>query len=232
MVAVEGAVLNPGHVQLPSTARLSDAVLVARPATSAYPLGAALLRSGALPAQARLKAGLLYDLKVLAGNPDPATATTSAALADWLQTLPVTGRLPQLLEPRLLSIRADADRVVANGDRIRYPTRPDYVRIVGAVQAPCQLPHHPTQDLRHYLPQCITTAAADRDVVYAIQPDGVVQRLGIALWNRGPEQPLAPGATLYVPLAANAVATLDGDFNREFAEFLATQPLPIGEVRP
>lgn len=231
-VTVEGAVHAPGQYPVPAGHRLSEAVLAARPDATAYPLGAALLRQASQTEQVRLKAGLLFDLQSLQAQSDSELAATAAALAQWLQTLPVTGRVPQPLEPRLLEIQTADNPLVADGDRVVYPLRPDHVRVVGAVARSCQLPHVPTQDARAYLATCPVTGLADRDMAYAVQPDGQVQELGIAAWNRSAPQPLAPGAILYVPLAQRAIGKIAPDFNAEFARFLATQLLPAPGVSP
>lgn len=232
VVSVEGAVNAPGRYALPARTRLSEAVLRASPSSAAYPLAAALLREKYLTAQTRLKAGLLYDLQVLQADPSKDTAAVARALSQWLQSLPVTGRIPQQLDARLLEIDRTLDPPAETGDRVIYPTRPDYVRVVGAVERACQLPHAATQDARHYLFACPPAAVSDPNVVYAVQPDGHVQEIGIALWNRGLAQPLAPGAFLYVPVAQRIVRDVDPEFNRQFAQFLATQLLPAPGVTP
>ncbi|MCD7100379.1 capsule biosynthesis GfcC family protein [Stenotrophomonas sp. MMGLT7] len=231
-VTVEGAVHAPGQYPVPAGHRLSEAVLAARPDATAYPLGAALLRQAAYTEQVRLKAGLLYDLQQLQAQPDSELAATAATQAQWLQTLPVTGRVPQLLEPRQLEIQTADNPLAAAGDRVVYPLRPDHVRIVGAVARSCQVPHVPLQAARAYLAACPATTVADRDVAYVVQPDGQVQQIGIAAWNRSAPQPLAPGAIVYVPLAQHALRKTAPDFNAEFARFLATQLLPAPGVSP
>lgn len=226
-VSVEGAVRAPGLYKLPAKARIDQAIAAARPGADAYVLGAALLRRQALTEQVRLKAGLQYDLKQLANSGDKAISGTAATLSAWLESLPVTGRAPrQLLELRLLQIQPKYNPVAFEGDRVIYPVRPTQVQVVGAVVQPCALQHVPEQDVLAYLRACPGNPAADRDTAYIVQPDGNVQVAGIALWNRSPPQPLAPGAILYVPLTEYATRTVDPEFNRQFAEFLATQVLP------
>jgi hypothetical protein len=135
-----------------------------------------------------------------------------------LRAMPVTGRqLPALLDPRPLEI-SDQNHLLAEGDRIVYPLRPSNVRVLGAVQHACTLPLVPLQAARLYLPHCPLTAAADPDWLYVIQPDGRIQRQGIAMWNRDPGQSLAPGAVIYVPVR--------GAINDDITRFLATQLLP------
>lgn len=228
-VQVSGEVRRPGEHALPAGSRFADAVLAAGPTAQAYPLGAAVLRPTAEIEQRRLKAGLLHDLEVLTSFPGvaPAVAGRAGALRDWLDALPVTGRVRADLDPRRLETDQASNRRLAGGDRFVYPLRPSTVQVVGAVTAPCTLAHVPLRDAADYLRDCAPAAGADRELVYVIQPDGEVQRLGTALWNRSAPQALAPGAVLYVPLDERALGRLAPDFNQELARFLATQALPV-----
>ncbi len=225
---IEGAVLHPGTYALPAKSRLADAVLAALPDHRTYPLGAALLREDAKLVQLRLKAGLLYDLDTLAKSPEAKPELQQFAMSQhaWLDALPVTGRVPALLEARALEITATANTPLHDGDVFVYPQRPDSVHIVGAVAHACEVPQIGLRDARDYLRSCPRNAFADADWLYAIQPDGHVEKLGIALWDRSAPYPLAPGAMLYVPLAEKHIAPIDADFNLQMAQFLATQHLP------
>lgn len=232
-VQVEGAVAHPGEQTLPPDARRAQAVIAAQPTSEAYAVGAALLRQDNIVPQTRLKAGLLYDLKALAQYEKSPLAEAALALHDWLEAQPVTGREPALpLDPRRLELDLDASQRLAEGDRFVYPIRPTTVRVIGAVERACTLPHMPLQDALRYLRDCRISAAADRDTLFVIQPDGVVQALGVAAWNRSDAQAVAPGAVLFVPLAQRRVAKVDPDFNAQFATFVATQLLPTQDVTP
>lgn len=235
-VQVEGEVDAPGIVTLEGKARLDDAALAAKVRPRAYVAAAAWLRPSLVPQQTRLKAGLLFDLdllKTLAGqHGDTSAGDLATRMADQLRALPVTGRQPALLDGRVLEVDAASNLLVSEGDRLVYPARPETVRIVGAVEHDCVVPHVPLQDARLYLPGCVATVDADQDTIQVIQPDGRVFEQGIALWNRGAPIPLAPGAVLYVPLRRSLIDPIDPAFNREVAEFLATQPLSAANSGP
>lgn len=232
-VVVEGAVERPGTREYPADTRLSKAVLAARPRIDAYPLGAALLRRSAVTAQTRDKAGLLFDLDTLADQPDlpDDLAGTLGRLRVWLAALPVTGRVRATLEPGVLDALAHQNGRLEDGDRFIYPLRPATVRVLGAVAQPCELPHVPLRDAADYLRDC-PLANADRDWLFVIQPDGYVERIGVAAWNRSPYSTLAPGAVLYAPLPERAVRGQNPNFNHELARFIATQHLPAPEILP
>lgn len=221
-----GHVRSPGPHTLASDARLSAAALAAAPDEHAYMAGAALLRTNSVEAQARLKAGLLFDLETLAALEDaPEIADAASQMAREFGALPITGREPQLLEPRSLEADRPQDRQARAGDRLIYPSRPETVTIVGAVSHSCALPHAAMQDARSYRNQCELLPAASPDDLYVIQPDGRLTKIGIALWNRSARTTLAPGAVIYVPLAGSAVRSATPDINDEAARFLATQVL-------
>ena len=91
----------------------------------------------------------------------------------------------------------------------------------GAVQAPCVLASTQAQ-LRDYLGQCPAHAAADKDQVFVIQPNGRVQEVGIAAWNAQPAN-IAVGAMIYRPVSSAVLSPETPGFNKDLAELLATQ---------
>lgn len=226
-VEVLGQVDHAGEQVLPSSARLSDAALAARPTASAFPLAAAWLRRAEQLAQTRLKAGVLFDLGQLEEHrhQDPDGAAAATALAREIDRMPVTGRVPALLAARNVEAAPAQNRLLADGDRLLYPPRPATITVMGAVARKCLLAHIPGRAPRLYLPHCPALAAASPDDLFVIQPDGHVEQHGIALWNRSPDTTLAPGAVLYVPLRASTLRSIAPDLNDDVARFLATQVL-------
>jgi hypothetical protein len=201
-------------------------------------LGAAWLRPSLQAEQTRLKAGLTYELglidkKATADGKEP-LATLARRMRDWIGEMPVTGRkIVRTLEPHALQASAPDNVPVEEGDRLSYPSRPQTVTVVGAVEQACDLPHEGVKDTRDYLAHCVASPFADRDVVFVIEPDGEVFEQGVALWNRSPAMPVAPGAVLYVPLGWRATArAADQRFNRDMADFIATQPVGGSGMKP
>ncbi|MCD9086652.1 capsule biosynthesis GfcC family protein [Stenotrophomonas sp. SY1] len=233
-IEASGSVHAPGLHVLPARARLSAAADTARPTTDAYHLGAALLRHRELPEQARHKAGLMFDLGLLStgGSDMPALAEAADQLIEILSPMPVTGRVMQLLEPRTLEANRTQDYPASTGDHLFYPSRPTTVTVTGAVRNACKLPHVPLQTPAAYRQQCPLLRAASRDYLHVIQPDGSIERLGIALWNRSPRSTLAPGALIYVPLDDSLSPTVAPNVNDAAAKFLATQVLGASGVQP
>ncbi|KLD63191.1 capsule biosynthesis GfcC family protein [Dyella japonica] len=232
-IQIIGAVTAPGSKQLSGHARLSDAALASPLSAEAYPLGASWQRPSLQVEQARLKAGLLFDLdsarQQALRDDRTALADTLASLHDWLQPMPVTGRQVALLDPRSVEVNAAENRPIGEGDTLFYPRRPTTIQVVGAVNQPCVLPLAPLQNAQDYLDQCKPSPQADGDWIFVIQPDGRVSKQGAGLWNRGPSMSLAPGAVIYVPLRETGLHSVPPELNQELAAFLATQPLHAAE---
>ena len=224
-VQVSGEVRRAGTIQISKGGRLADVLHVAQPTAEAYLLGASLQREPEREAQMRQRAGLQYILQQLPGHEDEDVRRVGVQLDTWLRAHPATGRLRLMLERRLMQAQPLANPPAGSGDRILIPRRPQTVHLIGALQAPCELPHDPLMDAPEYLAQCPVSAAADADTLYVVQPDGLVQTLGVAAWNRADPQAVAAGGTIYVPIRQSALEELDTAFNEEFASFVATQPV-------
>ena len=233
-ITVSGQVHNPGPITLQPGARLLDVITASQPDAQGYWLGAAWLHRPLLERQARLKAGVLFDLDTLHGAALAAgrerRAGVAARLYQQVLALPVTGRQVAALDPVAVEVGFAPNLLVSDGDRLVYPPRPDRVQVVGAVAAACSLAFAPMQPVRDYLQACPPLAEADTDYVWLIQPDGRVTRLGIAPWNREEGAPPAPGSTLLVPIRSDDLDPPTPELNQQLAEFLATQPL--AEVTP
>jgi hypothetical protein len=235
-VTVTGDVASPGVHELMGEPRLADAVMAAQVHPDAYAIAASWSQHSRWLPQRRLQAGLLYELEVIRQQAlvkgDDVMMRTSRSLHDWLQGMPITGRRIVLtLDPARLAV-SDADNFpLDDGDQLVYVNRPSTVRVIGAVTHPCVLAHVGLKNTHDYMADCPVSAAADRDLLYVIQPDGQISELGIALWNRSPPIVVAPGAIIYVPLDRRVIRPVaDEFFNRELADFLATQQVDGTEV--
>lgn len=224
-VSISGAVLQPGAYQWQPGARLHDATVSGQVRADAWFLGAAWLRASEMEPQQRLKAGVLFELRV---NKLHARATNNSRLLELVERLellvtdlPVTGRVTAELNPFQLLI-AQNNHLLEPGDHLVYPTRPTQVRVLGAVAEACELSFDATLALQDYLRQCPAHPVADRDAVYVIQPDGHVSRIGIAHWNKQ-QVNLAVGAIIYRPVSMAKMSPETAGFNEDMAALLATQ---------
>lgn len=224
-ISISGAVLQPGEYQWHEGARLRDAAVAGRVRANAWPLGAALLRQSAIEPQQRLKAGVLFDLRInkmyAQVENDPQLLELIERLEAFVEPLPVTGRVKAELNPFQLLVKSKNNLLEA-GDTLLYPTRPDTVRVMGAVAGDCLLSFDAALNIKDYLRQCPAHPAADRNYLYIIQPDGAAERIGMAHWNQQ-QGHVAVGGILYVPLDPRDISPDTADLNDDIANFLATQ---------
>ncbi|HMZ02695.1 MAG TPA: capsule biosynthesis GfcC family protein, partial [Burkholderiaceae bacterium] len=204
--------------------RLSDWLLRNPPGAGDDPAALAWQAPSARQAQAELKQALLAQL--WSARDLQADETTRQRLADWLRSLPVTGRVPlAIVDARWLQANPDQDPILAPGHALVLPQRPGTVTLLADDGRPCAVAHRPGTQARGYLQACIGGAASEADMAWIVQPDGRVQRFGIATWNAEPQSEPAPGAWIWAPRRS---AAWPEDFSDRLATFLATQsPTPI-----
>lgn len=233
-ITVSGDVLKPGSYPFNPGVRLLDVINQAGPNPESYWLAAAWLHQPLMEQQTRLKAGVLFDLKMLqrgalldGNNP---LAALADRLHDQVERLPVTGRKVAELDPVALEVGFARNSLLSDGDQLIYPLRTNNVTVVGAVQQPCTLPYRAEQEVREYLDGCAPLAEADADFLWLIHPDGHSQRVAIAAWNRQDGVHTTAGSTILVPVRNDNSDLPTPDLNEQLAQFLATQPL--AEVAP
>lgn len=224
-VTISGAVGKPGIFTFEPGARLNDAAAAAQVSNQAWFLGAALLRQGAMESQTRLKAGLLFELEVngvhAQANDKPALGRFVRRMHSAVSQMDVTGRVTAQLNP-LQQLLIMNNPLLQPGDHLRYPLRPQHVRVSGALVEDCLLEHVPGMQLEDYLGQCPKDSIADPSYAYVIQPDGTSDQYGVAYWNQQSVN-VAVGAIIYVPVRENMLAPTTSEFNQDMARMLATQ---------
>ena len=226
-VTVTGDVAHPGPVDLPAGGRLLDVINVAQPNAESYWLAGVLLRQSLVEQQARLKAGVLFDLDVLQRMAvlfdRPSRAALAVRLAEQVRRMPVTGRQVAVLDPVAVEVGFARNIRLDDGDRLIYPLRVDEVEVLGAVAESCRLTYQPLQEARDYLQGCTPLVDADADYLWLIQPNGVTRRVGIAHWNRESGQIPVAGSRILVPVKTDDLDPPVTELNQQLAEFIATQ---------
>jgi hypothetical protein len=151
----------------------------------------------------------------------PIGRTPWTALRQELASMPVTGRVPlPAQDPHWLAANPHLDPELAVGDEWWLPPRPAIVRVWLGEGNRCDLPFEPGLSSRHYISACEADSPAARERAWLVQPDGRVQRIGLAAWNRAPEPQPAPGAWLWAPRHDNG---LPEQVSEAVAQWLATQ---------
>lgn len=232
LLGVLGCTLPAWSQMLPDVAvipgeRLSDWLL--RNANGATDLTAVHWRVPTeRAAQSRLRDALLLQLHAQSAPPK---ATPLAVLgpayrgfSDLLYQLPVTGRMVVArADARWLQSTPAQDPVLAQEQTVTVLPRPKTVAVLEPTGTVCLVGHTVGAHAQDYLQACASgIAPAPPPWAWLVQPDGHVQRVGLAQWNLSPssETELAPGAWLWAP---NAQSDFGTAFSDNLARFLSMQ---------
>jgi membrane-associated phospholipid phosphatase len=179
-------------------------------------------------AQAALRNALVLQLQSPTSPPTPSVWRTPAPehqrLADFLYQLPVTGRmLVARADARWLQSAPAQDPVLAQGQTVTLLPRPQTVAVLDPAGSVCLLGHVAGAHAQDYLQACASgVPGVPAQWAWLVQPDGQVQHVGLAQWNRSPssQTELAPGAWLWAPSPQFDVGSA---FSDNLARFLSMQ---------
>src|SRR5262249_40148935 len=155
--------------------RLSDWLLEQPYSADAYPLGLSWRVPEERASQMFLRRDLLASLSGFEREvaADPASVTR---MREWLESLPVTGRVPvPLADARWLQANIARDPIIEAHHTIVLPTRPRTVTVVRESGELCAVAHHYGQEARAYVEACNPEGAGRVDWAWIAQPDGRVQ---------------------------------------------------------
>jgi hypothetical protein len=204
--------------------RLSDWVLQQGAAPDAYPLGLSWRVPDEVPAQISIKLELVT---ALADEDRTIRAEAGAVkrLRSWIAGLPATGRVPVVnADGRWLQMNPAHDPVLGPGHTIVMPRRPRTVTVITDQAARCAVLHQAGREAKDYLAACRASGGSRADWAWIAQPDGRVQRYGVAAWNLEKQDEPAPGAWIWAPGRGSGWPE---KFSELLIRFLATQgPAP------
>ena len=177
-----------------------------------------------VPAQNALKLELLSSLSG-GQNALTADAESMRRLRDWVVSLPVTGRVRvEVPDARWLQVNPRRDPVLGAGHTVVLPHRPRTLTVISPQGRACKVDHKAGFEVKAYLSACGIKGA---DWAWIAQPDGKVQRFGIAAWNAEKQNEPAAGAWVWAPPRSSGWSD---KFSERFIQFLATQgPAPDAE---
>ncbi len=140
--------------------------------------------------QARIKSQLLEHIK--AGDFVYGVSHADATkLASFVESLPVTGRVVvERTDPRWLEVNPLHDPVLKQGQSVSIPARPTSVTVVRGDGYNCQVAHSVRALAMDYVRKCDSSFTPQ--FVWIVQPDGLVQRRGVAAWNETEQDPASP----------------------------------------
>src|SRR5260221_6996792 len=191
--------------------RLSNWLLEQPAATDAYPLGLSWRVPGEEASQHLLRHEVL---ELLAAQP------RLTGLRQWIGTLPVTGRVPVAnSDAPWLLVSPNRDPVLMPGHTVALPKRPRTVTVVTEYGDACSVTHAGGREAMAYVETCSPARAGSVDWAWTAQPDGRIERYGVAPWNREAQDTPAPGAWIWAP---SRDLRLSDRLSDRLARFLAT----------
>ena len=168
--------------------------------------------------QRRIKLHLLEQIQSAEVAPE-VNRIDAGNLAGFVASFPVTGRVVvDKTDPRWLEVNPQHDPILKNGQRIVIPARPTTVTVVRGDGHTCQVAHSVNFYALDYVHRC--DAAGNPQLAWVVQPDGLVRRAGVALWNENEQDPPAPGA--WIVVADPSIPWPDA-IMEQVARLLATQ---------
>lgn len=216
--AMDGAA-TPESTIVRSGERLSDWLLRQREADRDFELGLMWMVPAQTLAQSWIQRELLVDF--FPGDIAPPSHAVRKRFSEWLERLPVTGRVPVAMpDARWLQAHPSSDPVLEYGHTLRLVRRPATVTVISSTGTLCHIQHKSGAEASAYLNSCAPDELPGADAVWVIQPDGRIQTNGIASWNRTRQDEPAPGAWLWAPPRD---AEWAARVSPRLAAFLATQ---------
>lgn len=215
----------PAHAQPREPQRLSNWLLENDASGSRYLSGLSWRVPEERPAQLALKLELLQALAV----PQSVGLSLSqgAGLAARITAMQVTGRVPiAVADHRWLEANPARDPLLLRGHTVDLPPRPRTVSVLTPGGISCRVDHVPGREASAYIRACGELNGTPADWAWVAQPDGRVERYGIALWNETAQDPPAPGAWIWAPPRN---AQVPQRFSEQLIRFLSSQgPAPDG----
>ena len=203
--------------------RLSDWLL--RPGRpEGYLAGLSFRLAEEVPWQTGQKLELVADLAGV-DNVVRADGAAMQRLRAWIAGMPVTGRVPVAsTDGRWLQTNPAHDPILTAGYSVVLPPRPRTVTVITTEGSLCAVVHQAGREAKAYVDACRPRGAARSDWAWIAQPDGRVQRFGVALWNEEKQDEPAAGAWIWAPSRGGG---WPDKFSERFIRFLATQgPAP------
>ena len=178
--------------------RLSGWLVQNDPAATGYLQGLSWRVPEEVPVQLSVKLELLQALANTAkvGR----VAAHNQSLSDLIAGMPVTGRVPiAVVDARWLEGQPTRDPILLPGHKVDLPARPRTVSVLTSAGVLCRVAHVAGQEADSYIQACKEPDSAAADWAWVAQPDGRIERYGIAEWNRQPQDLPAPGAWIWAP---------------------------------
>lgn len=218
-------VYSPGQTQTAVVSHAQNlAQLVASPALNGktwWPgtvISEKLATAAAVQQQQLLLARLKGWSSELRADDDADKAAVVDYLLQQLAAIKVTGRQMVNLDPDWVRVRPGANRRLEGDYSIYTLQKPDSLTIAGLASGSGKTPWLPGRSVVDYLDDHANLSGAERNFITLISPDGSVQKVPVAYWNRRQVEPEA-GSIIYVGFSSWSLP--DGaDLNQQIISVL------------
>jgi membrane-associated phospholipid phosphatase len=200
--------------------KLSEWLLENDLPVDAYFLGLSWRVPSEVPSQKALQLDLLNRLSASESKlaVDPASLDR---MRHWVARLPVTGRVRvPVADIRWLQANPARDPIIQPDHSVIVPQRPNTVAVLTSQAVLCEVVHAAGRVAQDYIEACQSSIGRRPNWAWIAQPDGRVQRFGIAGWNSEKQDEPAPGAWLWAP---DGQSGWPDDLSEKLIAFLGTQ---------
>lgn len=169
--------------------------------------------------QQQLLARLAALSSVLRQKDDALLAATVDSVRSQLAELKVIGRQLVPLDPDMIRLHPELDRRLSGEYQLYIAAEPRSVRLFGALAPHGKRDFLPGKDVSDYFTGLQHLEGAEHDTAWIITPQGDVQPVPIAYWNRRHNE-MTPGSLLFLGVAVSALPEDFKDINEQIISLL------------
>jgi len=218
---------STAKIELHDGARLADLLFNVQLPNNIYWRTAQIANEKTIAAFQVTKEQLLKDLKALQvfwmreGDKGALIQSTQQLLQE-LDRIPISGRLPVLLDPAKTRVDPEGNPLLKGNYTLFVAPRPDFIYFVGLINGRSKQPLQSGASLADYWQGYSLLAGAEPSEAFLIQPDSTISRVPVANWNQLHREPMA-GATLFVGFNPDILPEQYRDINIRIASLLANR---------
>ena len=205
-ILLSGEFVRPGLYEIRRGERLSEVIARAGGITQqAYPYGAIFTRESIKQSEKTGFARASKELNsavasaVLRQGEGVGAISAAREIIAELTSVEALGRMVIEADPTVLQVRPELDLVMAPGDTLFMPKRPNSVLVIGDVLNPGALQFVSGTTAKQYVTQAGgLQESADRGRLFLVYPNGIAQPISFNVWNYQSVQ-VPPGSTIVSP---------------------------------
>lgn len=145
-----------------------------------------------------------------------------SALVQYLQKLPVAGRIPTRLDPDWVSTHVKFNRPLVGRYDLYITRYPGQISLIGLRQQKDIFPHDLAQ-VHDYLEFIQQSKLSDSGHAFLIEPDGTITKVGTGIWNRKQDLVVKPGSIIFVGLDLSELPDAYRNINAHILAVLANR---------